>query len=106
MKVDFYKISHLLDLRSLHNPTVKSIENKMIFFYQIPHIIESPEMVVKYKKIAGSNIECEFLIFELKHGLCLHLGIEKDDSGLFYIPRTFFVQPDFRDELKYVRDQQ
>lgn len=92
-------------LRSLHNLTVQSIENKMIFFYLIPHIIVSPEMVVKYKKITGSNIECEFLIFELKHDVCIHLGIEKDNSGLFYVPRTFFVQPDYKDELKYVRGQ-
>lgn len=94
-------------LRDLHRPTANSVENKWIFFYLIPHIIESPEVVIKYKKIQGSNIECEFLIFELKYGVCIHLGIEKDNSGLFYIPRTFFVQgvTAQSDEYKYVDGQ-
>jgi hypothetical protein len=90
-------------LRNLSNDVFygKSIRGKFLYFYQIPHILLSPKAIFRYKKVSGSNIECEILIYDIAHGVCVHLGIEKDSSGRFYIPRTFFADTDTR----YVQDQ-
>ncbi|MFJ7932644.1 PBECR4 domain-containing protein [Peribacillus sp. NPDC096448] len=97
-QIDF---AHLRNIgsRSVFN----SMKNKWLFFYQLPHIILSPEAIFRYKKVSGSNIQCEILIYDLMHGVCAHLGIEKDSSGKFYIPRTFFIEKN--NGLKFVQDQ-
>lgn len=90
-------------LRNLSEPIFygKAVRGKFIYFYQIPHILLSPKAVFRYKKVSGSDIECEILIYDIAHGVCVHLGIEKDDSGKFYVPRTFFADTD----TMYIRDQ-
>lgn len=91
------------ELKNISSSGFKSIKDKLLFFYQIPHIILSPEAIFRYKKVNGSNIECEILIYDLMHGVCSHLGIEKDDSGQFYVPRTFLIERN--NGLKFVQDQ-
>lgn len=90
-------------LKNLHKKTFLSLKDKLLFFYQIPHIITSPSAIFRYKKVTGSNIQCEILIYDLLHGVCSHIGIEKDSSGLFYIPRTFFIERN--SGMKFIKDQ-
>lgn len=78
----------------------KALRGKFLYFYQIPHILLSNKAMFKFKKVSGSNIECEILIYDIAHGVCVHLGIEKDAAG-HYVPRTFFVDQD----TKFVDDQ-
>lgn len=76
------------DLVDLNNTTLKSVQNKMIYFYCLPHLLDSPDSIFAFNKV--NNIECEILIYNERHNKSIHLGIEKCDKG-YYIPRTFLV---------------
>ena len=56
-------------LKSIHKPTFKSLKDKLIFFYQIPHLIFSTDAVFKFTKVEGSKIECDLFIFSAMHGV-------------------------------------
>lgn len=90
-------------LRNLSSSAYNSVKDKVLYFYQIPHIVLSPDAIFRFKKISSSNIVCEIMIYNLKHGVCAHLGIEKDDSGEFYYPRSFWVERN--ESLKFIQDQ-
>lgn len=79
-------------LKSLNKTVFNSIKDKLIFFYQIPHLAISAQIIFKFTQVDGSNIECELLIYNTMHGVCVHLGLEKENSGQFYIPRTFLIE--------------
>lgn len=79
-------------LKNIHKPTFKSLKDKLIYFYQIPHLVMSTEVIFKFTKVSGSNIECELLIYTEMHGVIAHLGLEKENSGSFYIARTFIIE--------------
>lgn len=79
-------------LKSIHKPTFKSIKDKLIYFYQLPHLVMSSKIVFNFTKVEGSNIECELLMYNEMHGVYAHLGLEKETSGVFYIARTFFIE--------------
>jgi len=79
-------------LKNLNKTIFKSIKDKLIFFYQVPHLAMSAQIIFNFTKVDDSNIECELLIYNTMHGICVHLGLEKEDSGQFYIPRTFLIE--------------
>lgn len=79
-------------LKNIHKSTFKSLKDKLIYFYQIPHLVMSTDVIFKYTKVSGSHIECELLIYTKMHGVIAHLGLEKEDSGSFYIARTFLIE--------------
>lgn len=91
-------------LKSIHKSTFKSLKDKLIYFYQIPHLVMSTEVIFKFTKVSGSNIECELLIYTKMHGVIAHLGLEKEDSGIFYIARTFLIERNLG--TKYIDAQQ
>lgn len=69
-----------------------SKKDKMVFFYLLPKLLESTNTIIKFNKVPGSNVECELLLYNQLEGVYLHLGIEKEDDGKSYYPRTFFIE--------------
>lgn len=79
-------------LKSLNKTIFKSVKDKFLYFYQIPYLVEAASEIINFSKTPGSLIECELLIYNDMHGVYVHLGLEKEDSGQFYIPRTFLIE--------------
>lgn len=79
-------------LKSLNKTIFKSVKDKFLYFYQIPYLVEEASEIINFSKTPGSLIECELLIYNDMHGVYVHLGLEKEDSGQFYIPRTFLIE--------------
>ncbi|HBF2207846.1 PBECR4 domain-containing protein [Paenibacillus aceti] len=69
-----------------------SKKDKMLYFYLLPKLLNSTETIIKFHKVPGSNVECELLLFNQLEGVYIHLGIEKEDDGKSYYPRTFFIE--------------
>lgn len=85
-KIDF---THL---KGLSPKKFRSIKDKLIFFYLIPHMLESSQVIIDYMPDPStSNVQCELLIFEIMHGVTVHVGIETQTDGS-YFPRTFLVE--------------
>lgn len=79
-------------LKSLNKSIFKSVKDKFLYFYQMPHLVEAANEIINFTKVPGSYIECELLIYNAMHGVYVHLGLEKESSGQFYIPRTFLIE--------------
>lgn len=79
-------------LKSLNKPAFKSVKDKYLYFYQIPYLVEEATEIINFSKTLDSLIQCELLIYNGMHGVYVHLGLEKEASGQFYIPRTFLIE--------------
>ncbi|MEK5209857.1 PBECR4 domain-containing protein [Psychrobacillus sp. FSL H8-0510] len=79
-------------LKSLNSTIFKSVKDKFIYFYQLPHLVVAAKEIINFTKVPGSYIECELLIYNAMHDVYVHLGLEKESSGQFYIPRTFLIE--------------
>lgn len=85
-----------------------SVKDKLIFFYLIPHLIESPEIVIDYVHDPSvSFVECKIMIFDILHEVQVHLGIEIQEDGRYY-PRTFLIEriTDTKDGTRFTANQQ
>lgn len=97
-------------LKALNKKRFKNVKAKYVYFYLIPNLIEKP-MAVNYdidKVDAETNIECEILFYsDVKDdNAIIHLGIARDEEGV-YFPRTFFVEKVSRGEDDvYVKNQE
>lgn len=85
-------------------------ENSMKYFYLIPVLLESP-LAVNYDKskiMLPTNIDCELLFYSTYDNAVIHLGLEKEEEGNFYFPRTFFVEKLSKPEGKdiYIDNQE
>lgn len=84
-----------------------SIKDKLIFFYLIPHIIESPEILIEYNyNPSVSFVQCKILIFDILHEVQVHLGLEIQADGKYY-PRTFLIEriTDTNDGTRFTANQ-
>ncbi|HGO9422674.1 TPA: PBECR4 domain-containing protein [Bacillus cereus] len=90
-----------------HPRGFNSIKSKLVYFYLAPHIFNSPELMVKFKKIPGSTVDCEFILYDFLHNVYAHIGIEKDSNNGKYYPRTFLVETTTtKDGQRFIRDQE
>lgn len=48
--------------------------------------------MVKYQKVWNSNIVCELIVYNVFDDAYVHLGIEKEDHGRSYYPRSFWME--------------
>lgn len=97
-------------LKQLNLKKFKSVKAKYVYFYLLPTLLEHP-LGVRYnreKVVPPTRIECELLFYSLFENAVIHLGIEKDSSEPYYIPRTFFVEKLSEDagEDIYIRNQE
>lgn len=95
-------------LRKINKGKYKSKKDKMVFFYLIPRIIDNPRGVIYSKEKVSENntIECKILFYDEFEKAYVHLGIDKDNDGIYY-PRTFFIErvTDKSDGKKYINNQ-
>lgn len=93
-------------LKGLSKKMYNSVKDKFIFFYLIPHIIESPEIVIDYIHDSSTRVQCKIMIFDRLHGVQVHLGIEIQSDGS-YFPRTFLIErlTEFTDGTRFTANQ-
>ncbi len=80
-------------LKTLNKSKFQSVKAKFVYFYLIPDLIEEPLAVLfDGDKVNPSvRIESEMLFYSTYDNAVIHLGIDKDEDGI-YFPRTFFVE--------------
>lgn len=96
-------------LKSINKSKFKSGKEKFIFFYLIPKLMESPQIILydRTKVNPKTEIECKMIFYNTHDNVILHIGIEIDSKNNYYIPRTFFVEKitDHTKESKYLKNQ-
>ena len=80
-------------LKTLNKSKFQSVKAKFVYFYLIPELIEDPLAVLfdGSKVNPPVRIESEMLFYSTYDNAVIHLGIDKDEDGI-YFPRTFFVE--------------
>ncbi|MEL6117850.1 PBECR4 domain-containing protein [Photobacterium sp. SP02] len=103
-RIDF---DHLKNLSKGAKTAFKNIKDKLIFFYLVPYVMESTEIMVKFEQVENSDIQCEILIFDFHHNTIVHVGIEKENQTDYYFPRTFLVEriTDTKNGKKFIQGQ-
>lgn len=94
-------------LKGLSPVKFKSIKDKLIFFYLLPHLLESSKLFIEYKHDPSvSFVQCKFLIYDMLHGSMIHLGIEIE-NGTNFFPRTFLIEriTQFNDGTRFINNQ-
>ena len=82
------------DLKRMNKSKFKSIKAKFVYFYLMPDILENP-VAVNFKNENVSpptKIDCDILFYTKDENAIIHLGIKKDETLGYYIPKTFFVE--------------
>jgi hypothetical protein len=84
-------------------------KNKYVFFYLIPHLIDSPKGVLYDASVVdgSTQIDCEILFYDNLQSAYVHIGIEYNEQAGYYRPRTFFVEritPN-KNGMKYIENQ-
>lgn len=89
-------------LKALNQQKFKSVKAKFVYFYLIPDLLENPLGVIfdKEKVNPPVKIESEILFYSTYENAVIHLGIDKEDNGDFYYPRSFFVEKLGKDTVK------
>ncbi|UOR14176.1 PBECR4 domain-containing protein [Halobacillus amylolyticus] len=105
-EITFQHLKNLKHRRS-GKSKFKSIKDKLIFFYLIPHALESSEVILEYK-IIHNAIKCKMLIYDITHGVCVNIGVDEDeDTPGYHFMRTFLIEriTQNNDGLKFVSGQ-
>ncbi len=86
----------IITLKSLRAQTKKnfsSIKDKLVFFYLLPSIVKSPNILLDFVAAPqGSKIECQLLAYNANAEVYVHLGIDEDKLDGRYFPKTFFTE--------------
>lgn len=80
-------------LKSLNKGRFNFIKDKLVFFYLLPHIVNSPKILLDFvSSHDNSFIEAKLLAYIVTEDAYVHLGIDEHEStGRFY-PRTYFIE--------------
>ena len=96
------------DLKRMNKSKFKSIKAKFVYFYLMPDILENP-VAVNFKNENVSpptKIDCDILFYTKDENAIIHLGIKKDETLGYYIPKTFFVEKIGEDGVDIYIDKQ
>ena len=91
------------DLKRMNKSKFKSIKAKFVYFYLMPDILENP-VAVNFKN--ENVIEKAKEIIPTIQKAIIHLGIKKDETLGYYIPKTFFVEKIGEDGVDIYIDKQ
>ncbi|MGZ4121845.1 MAG: PBECR4 domain-containing protein [Tumebacillaceae bacterium] len=104
--------SEAIDFKDLKNKRPKNFSNgkdKFVHFHLIPRLLEESNLLLEYDpgKVQGSRIQCKLLMYSLDESSYVHLGLELEDHGRSYYPRTFFKEriTGTSDGLKHIKEQ-
>ncbi|MFD0591030.1 PBECR4 domain-containing protein [Paenibacillus sp. GCM10027627] len=86
-----------ITLKGLRNSKTKKhfslIKDKLVFFYLIPSIVNSPKIMLDFVAAPqGSKIQCKLLAYNSTADVYVHLGIDEDKVAGRHFPRTFFTE--------------
>ena len=96
------------DLKRMNKSKFKSIKAKFVYFYLMPDILENP-VAVNFKNEnvdPPTKIDCDILFYTKDENAIIHLGIKKDETLGYYIPKTFFVEKIGEDGVDIYIDKQ
>ncbi|MDQ6422605.1 PBECR4 domain-containing protein [Paenibacillus sp. LHD-117] len=85
-----------ITLRSLRDQTKNNfslIKDKLVFFYLLPSIVNSPKIMLDFVAAPqGSRIQCKLLAYNSTADVYVHLGIDENKATGRHFPRTFFTE--------------
>lgn len=96
------------DLKKMNKSKFKSIKAKFVYFYLLPDIIENP-IAVNFRNEnvhPPTKIDCDILFYTRNENAMIHLGIKKDKTLGYYIPKTFFIEKIGTDGIDIYIDKQ
>jgi hypothetical protein len=96
-------------LRRKNRRNFNNGKDKLVHFYLIPRLLEESDILLQYDpaKVTGSFIQCKLLMYSLYDNSYVHLGLELEDHGRSYFPRTFFKEriTETSDGQKHIQNQ-
>ncbi|WP_099305912.1 PBECR4 domain-containing protein [Bacillus sp. Marseille-P3800] len=95
------------ELRNIKNKGgFQSIKDKLLYFFLIPRVLESPNMIVHYQE-KKNLIQCQMIIHGEGGNVTVNLGIDKEQNDSEFYARTFLTSriTASNDGMKYVTDQ-
>jgi hypothetical protein len=98
----------LKELRDAAKKRINLIKDKLVFFYLIPQIIESPTILLDFITAPdGSNIEAQFIAYSSTEEVYIHLAIDEDEKTGRHFPRSFFAERinESNDGTKFIKGQ-
>jgi hypothetical protein len=83
-------IKHLKDL---NKGRFNFIKDKLIFFYLLPYIVDSPEILLDFVTSEDDSlIEAKLLAYMSTEEAYVHLGIDEDDESKRFFPKTYLIE--------------
>ncbi|MBS5909585.1 MAG: PBECR4 domain-containing protein [Paenibacillus macerans] len=80
-------------LKSLNKGRFNFIKDKLVFFYLLPYIVHSPEILLDF--VTGEDnslIEAKLLAYMATEEAYVHVGIDEDESTKRFFPRTYLIE--------------
>ncbi|KOP65918.1 hypothetical protein AMS62_12240 [Bacillus sp. FJAT-18019] len=80
-------------LKALNKGRFNFIKDKLIFFYLLPFIVDSPEILLDFVTSNGKSlIEAKLLAYMTTEEAYVHLGIDEDDDSNWFFPKTYLIE--------------
>lgn len=99
-------------LKRLNKRKFQNIKAKLVYFYLLPELLANP-LAVNFNNMnvkPPTRIDCEIMFYsKVKNdNAIIHLGIKKDESLGYFIPKTFFVEKvsEKRDDVYLARQEE
>ncbi|WP_019637870.1 PBECR4 domain-containing protein [Paenibacillus fonticola] len=80
-------------LKNLNKGRFNFIKDKLIFFYLLPQVVSSPEILLDF--ITEKNdtfIKAKLLAYLSTEEAYVHLGIDEDEKTTRFFPKTYFIE--------------
>ncbi|MGG0825163.1 PBECR4 domain-containing protein [Paenibacillus turicensis] len=95
-------------LKRLNKGKFNSAKDKLIFFYLLPSIIDSPQILLDFvARDVHSLIQAKLLAYVSTEQAYVHLGIDQDHINMRFFPRTYLIEriTQTSDGTKFIKDQ-
>ncbi|SED17814.1 PBECR4 domain-containing protein [Paenibacillus sp. GP183] len=96
----------LQHLKKLNKGKFKQIKDKLVFFYLLPNIVESPEILLDFTggTPSSTRIEAKLLAYSATDEVYVHVGIDEDPNTKRHFARSFFTERinDTSDGTKFI----
>lgn len=67
----------------------KSKKNRMLYFPFVYQILYNPTAILFSNESLSTDIETEFIFYNIHNQTYLHLGVDSDGQNPYYFPKTF-----------------
>lgn len=80
-----------ITLKNLNKGAYKGVRDKMVYFYLIHRLLETPKAVY-YTRHINNITAVDIFFYEKNEKFFIHLGIIKHSTQNFFVPSTFFIE--------------